>query len=113
MTDSDRRRRPKDVPRPHRNDTPEEEYAFDAHDEIQEPQGPPRRRSTRREDLESLEETRAILEDRQTMADLAAAEAAIEAGDTVDTVDADTLRTMIASRVKPHSDRLRRPSHPV
>jgi hypothetical protein len=87
-----------------------EEYDFYAHDENQEPQGPPRRRSTRREDLESHEETRAVLEDRQTMADLAAAEAAVEAGDTV---DADTLRAMIASRAKPNGDRPRRPDHPA
>jgi hypothetical protein len=43
MTDSDRRRRPNDAPRPHRNDTPEEEYALSARAENQEPQGPPRR----------------------------------------------------------------------
>jgi hypothetical protein len=107
MTDSDRRRGPNEAPRPHRNDTPEDEYALYAHEENQKPEGPPRRR-TRREDLESHEETRGILEDRQTMADLAAAEAAVEAGDTV---DADTLRAMIASRAKPHGDRQRRPNH--
>lgn len=49
------------------------------------------------EDLESLEETLAILQDQRSMADLAEAEAAIIAGDTV---DADALRAMIETRVK-------------
>lgn len=99
MTDSDRRRRPSDAPCPPGHDAPERQYDFYARAENQEPEGPPRRRSsTRREDPESLEETRAILEDQQTMADLAAAEAAIEAGDTV---NAETRRAMIASRAKP------------
>jgi prevent-host-death family protein len=49
------------------------------------------------DDLESLEETLAILQDGQTMADLAEAEAAVDAGDTV---GADELRAMIETRAK-------------
>lgn len=49
------------------------------------------------EDLESLEETLAILQDERTMADLAEAEAAVTAGDTV---DADELRAMIETRAR-------------
>ena len=49
------------------------------------------------EDLEALEETLAILQDEQTMADLAEAEAAVKVGDIV---GADELRTMIANRAK-------------
>jgi prevent-host-death family protein len=49
------------------------------------------------EDLESLEETLAILQDKQTMADLTAAEAAVKAGETV---SADELREMVEARAK-------------
>lgn len=49
------------------------------------------------EDLESLEETLAILRDEQTMADLARADADVASGDTV---DADELRELMARRTR-------------
>ena len=47
------------------------------------------------EDLESLEETLAILQDEQTMRDLTQAEREVAAGETV---DAEELRDMMARR---------------
>ncbi len=49
------------------------------------------------EDLESLEETLTILQDQHAMGDLARAEEAVKAGDTV---DADALRAIIETRHK-------------
>lgn len=48
------------------------------------------------DDLESLEETLAILRDQSTMRDLAQAESEVAVGDTI---DADELRALVASRV--------------
>lgn len=50
------------------------------------------------EDLESLEETLAILQDEAARAELATAEREVAAGETV---DAEQLRTMMAERSRP------------
>ena len=57
------------------------------------------------DDLESLEETLAILREEHTMRDLAQAEAEIAAGDTLDAAE---LRTLMARRTTAQSDR---PAH--
>jgi len=76
--------------------TPEEQYEFYSRPENQEPQGSARATPDRSpaavmmspDDLESLEETLAVINDREAVAELAEAYRACAAGDVVRGVEA-------------------------